>query len=128
MRLPGSGGGGGGGGGQENETDRVLPQEVLTAEWVADLGTLDELRQRGVTHVAVCRTRYGRLFSDTRRPTEEAEAEFLRRKTFYEKLFDTGELLWEKESGAVTHLQPALRLYRIKALPPAPSAESGGDE
>jgi len=130
VRLPASASGGGAGGGseQENETDRVLPQEVLTAQWVADLGTLDELRQRGVTHVAVCRTRYGRLFSDTRRPTEEAEAEFLRRKAFYEKLFDTGELLWEKESGAVTHLQPALRLYRIEALPAAPPAESGGEE
>jgi hypothetical protein len=108
-------------------TRHPLPQEVVTAKWVADLGTLEELRARGVTHIAACRTRYGRLFSDTRRPTEEAEDEYLRRKAFYEDLFATGTLLWERESGAITHLQPALKLYRIAPEEVAPPTDAQGE-
>ncbi|MDY7109861.1 MAG: hypothetical protein SYC29_14610 [Planctomycetota bacterium] len=107
---------------------RRLSQEVISARWVADLGPLDELRADGVTHVAVCRTRYGRLFSENRRPTEEAEAEYFRRKAFYEDLFATGTLLWERESGAITHLQPALKLYRIAAEEVAPPTDVHGEK
>src|SRR4030095_13825867 len=40
----------------------AIPQEVLAAKFVADLGTLDELRARGVTHVAISESDYGRFF------------------------------------------------------------------
>jgi len=110
------------------EAEWRMRQQIISAQWVADLGTIAELEERGVTHVCVCRSRYGRLFNEKRLPTAEAEAELRRRNAFYEDLFSTCTLLWEVDSGRVTHLQPELRLYRIEPLSTAPPIESGGDE
>lgn len=86
---------------------RVLPDDKLAGE----LGTLDDLKRDGVTHVIVSQNDYGRYFRQ--RAKAQSGAAFLRAKTFYETLFARGELLWERPRGTVIYLHPGLRVYRI---------------
>jgi hypothetical protein len=80
---------------------------------VADLGTLDELRAKGITHVAVSESDYGRFFLKSLQPKKGQEEDFARRKAFYESLFDSGEPLFERGRGTVIYLHPGIRVYRI---------------
>ena len=101
-------------------TTARVPQKVLDAKSAADLGTIDELLAKGVTHVAV---------------SDESYDRYLRKKTpgrggkhreFYERLFKEGTLLKEWLPGTISYLQPGLRLYRIApASGSEPSAPSG---
>jgi hypothetical protein len=90
-----------------------IPQKVLAAKFVADLGTLDELRAQGVTHVAVSESDYGRFFLKSVRPQTGQDDDYNRRKTFYEALLREGDLLFERERGTVIYLHPGIRVYRI---------------
>jgi len=91
----------------------AIPQKVLAAKFVADLGTLDELRAQGVTHVAVSESDYGRFFLKSVRPQPGQDAVYFRRKAFYEALLREGKLLFEWERGTVIYLHPGIRIYRI---------------
>lgn len=90
---------------------RVLPEEKLAGE----LGTLEDLKQRGVTHVIVSQNDYGRYFR--LRAGRQTGAEFLHAKGFYEALFASGPPLWERPRGPVIYLHPGLRVYRIAGAP-----------
>ena len=94
-----------------------LPQKILAERYVADLGTIDELRAGGVTHLAVSRTDYGRFLLPGLIPQKSEVQEFARRKAFYEALLRDGDLLFERERSAVLYLHPGIRLYRLP--PPA---------
>jgi hypothetical protein len=91
----------------------VLPQTVLGEKFAADLGSIAELRQRGVTHIAVSESDYGRFFLRNLRPKKNEEEAFARRKAFYEELLRDGELVVRWERGTVLYLHPGLRLYRM---------------
>ena len=43
------------------------------------------------------------------------EAEFARRKAFYERLFREGKMVFERERGTVLYLHPGIRVYQITA-------------
>jgi hypothetical protein len=90
-----------------------LPQTILADKFAADLGTIRELRKRGVTHVAVSESDYGRFFLRGLRAKKNEEDAFERRKNFYKKLLRDGDLLFERDRGTVLYLHPGLRLYRI---------------
>lgn len=94
----------------------VLPQKVLAGKFAADLGEIRDLRKRGVTHVAVSESDYGRFFLPGLRPKKDSEQSFERRKSFYKKLLREGELRFIRDRGTVLYLHPGLRLYTI---PPA---------
>ncbi len=94
----------------------TLPQKVLSERFAADLGTMEELRAKGVTHIIVSESDYGRFFLAGLRPQEGERADFERRKAFYESLLRDGELLWERDRGTVIYLHPGIRIYR----PPPP--------
>ncbi|MCE9609049.1 MAG: hypothetical protein K8R23_02360 [Chthoniobacter sp.] len=101
-----------------------VPQKVLDANFAPDLGTVDELLAKGVTHIAVCRQSYGRYFSDETQAQGSGEKEYVKRHNFYERVFRDGELLKEWPRGTISYLQPGIRLYRIAPqktprLPPA---------
>ena len=104
----------------QHEGEKPLPQKVIGEEFVGDLGTLDELKKQGVTHVAVCDGTFGRFFAGLT-PQSSRREEFLRRKAFYEQLFKEGQLIWQRPVGAVIYLRPGLKLYRIAS--PEPAAE-----
>jgi hypothetical protein len=91
----------------------VLPQTILADKFAADLGSIRELRKRGVTHVAVSESDYGRFFLRGLRPKKNEEEAFERRKSFYKKLLRDGDLLQEWDRGTVLYLHPGLRLYTI---------------
>jgi len=91
----------------------LLPQTILAAKFAADLGSIRELRKRGVTHLAVSDSDFGRFFLRGLRPKKNDEDAFERRKNFYKKLLRDGDLLFVTERGTVLYLHPGLRLYRI---------------
>jgi hypothetical protein len=100
-----------------------LPQEVVAGKnYAADLGDLEKLRADGFTHVAVTESNYGRYFLDSMKPRDDARAEYEQRRTFYERLFREGSLLFERPRGTVIYLHPGLRLYEI------PRAKAAHDE
>ncbi len=93
-----------------------IPHKILAARYAADVGTMEELRSLGVTHLAVSETDYGKFFVRGLRPQPKEAADFARRKIFYEELLRAGEPLFERSRGTVIYLHPGIRLYR---LPPS---------
>ncbi|MDR3405377.1 MAG: phospholipid carrier-dependent glycosyltransferase [Chthoniobacter sp.] len=93
-----------------------LPQTIIARKYAADLGTIEELRKKGITHVAISESDYGGFLLSGVHPKKGEAADFERRKAFYTELRRDGELLFERERGTVLYLHPGIRLY---ALPPA---------
>lgn len=93
----------------------AVPQQILSARFAADLGTVAELREKGVTHVAISESDYGRFFLDGLRPQASERTDFERRKTFYEDLLRDGELVFERDRGTVIYLHPGIRVYRLSS-------------
>ena len=91
----------------------AIPQKIVPEKFVADLGTLDELRAKGITHVAVSESDYGRFFLKSLQPKTGQEQDFARRKAFYESLFRDHKPLFERARGTVIYLHPGIRVYRI---------------
>jgi hypothetical protein len=90
-----------------------LPQRVFTLDWelpIALAGTLDELRAKGVTHVAVAGTKYVKYFQQHR--VSDLSAEKIKR--FYAELSGT-KLLWESKSQIrlSNNRFPKFALYEI---------------
>ena len=90
-----------------------LPQKILAERYVADLGTMDELRARGVTHLAVSESDYGRFLLTGSIPQKGEAEDFARRKAFYETLLRDGKPIFQRERGTVLYLHPGIRLYRL---------------
>jgi hypothetical protein len=92
-----------------------IPQKVIISKLASDLGTVDELRAKGVTHVVISESSYGRFFRSDLRPKDpKKNAQFEAGRQFYEELLRSGELLFEKERGTVIYLHPGIRVYRIQ--------------
>jgi hypothetical protein len=89
---------------------------VLDASFAPDLGTLDELRAKGVAYVAVCRQNYGRYYNDEMKPQPGVKSGYDKRREFYGELFKEGKLEKEWPKGPITYLQPGIKLY---SLPPS---------
>ncbi len=91
----------------------VVPQTILAKKYAADLGTLEELRARGVSYVAVSEMDYGKFFLESLRPQESEREDFERRRTFYQQLFSGRKPVFEREKSTVLYLHPGIRVYRI---------------
>lgn len=92
-----------------------LEQKILAKKFAADVGSIEELRKLGVSHVAISETDYGRFFLNGVRPKKDEVKDFERRKAFYAELLRSGDLLFQRERGTVLYLHPGIRLY---AMPP----------
>jgi MFS family permease len=91
-----------------------LPNEVLSEDYVADLGSIEQLRSRGVTHIVITPTTYQRFERAGLRPTSAAAGDFERRKSFYAALrrdYDPVKL-WPRST--VIYLHPGLEVYDIR--------------
>ena len=91
----------------------AIPQKVVPQKFAADLGTLEEMRAKGITHVAVSESDYGRFFRESLRPKKGEEADFARRKSFYERLLRDGKTVFERPRGTMLYLHPGIRVYAI---------------
>ena len=97
-----------------------LEQNILGKLFAADVGTMDELRARGIEYVAVSEGDYGRFFLTTHKPRGGDQDDFGRRRAFYEQLFAEGRVVWECPAGDLQYLQPAIKVYQLPAQPAAP--------
>jgi len=88
--------------------------EIIDSRYAGDVGSLEELRARGVTHVAVSWTDYYRFVVPNAQPTAEAREEFEGLRTFYETLRNEGKLLWEAPLTGNMYLWPGVELYDIR--------------
>ncbi len=92
-----------------------LPQQLHTVRWVADAGSLDALRQQGITHVALEEQEYGRYLDEDSKPKEDGRKIFEQRQKFYRELFARGKILFDSPPGNVGNRNPPLRLVELPA-------------
>ena len=93
-----------------------LPQQILTPRdlFVTDLGSVADLRNKGVTHIVTCDEAYARIFSEHVISAPERD-EYHMRRIRYDEIFSSGKLLFEAKPerpiGGST--SPVVRVYAI---------------
>lgn len=97
---------------EPSENARV-PQKVYSPNFASELGTLEQLRQNGITHVAICKQSYGRYFKDETRPRESVKSGFDKQRDFYADILEEGQLVKEWPPGTISYLQPGIKLFQI---------------
>jgi hypothetical protein len=90
-----------------------MPQKIIASKFAADIGTINELRRLGVTHVAISESDYGRFFLDGLKIKPSEATEFERRKAFYTELLRDGLLVFIRERETVLYLHPGIRIYQM---------------
>lgn len=94
-----------------------IPQKVRVARFVSDLGSLDEMRSGGVTHVAVAEGRYSSSSRKGGRPHREKKSYSSERPNFLlapVRRRPAGLVAGDRQCGA---LNPNLRLHEINLEP-----------
>jgi hypothetical protein len=88
-----------------------LPQRVVKRaqgkKEIADHADLRGLRAEGVTHLAICARTYSRYFNDADTPE----------RRFYADALSQGKILFSREPGPISYLQPGVTLIDITHLP-----------
>jgi len=97
-----------------------LKQRLVSAQFLPDLGRIEEIRALGCEYVAVAETSWARYFSPGVAPQRKHRGEFQWRREWYERLFKEAELVVEIRPGIDLHANssPVVRLYRLRAAPP----------
>ncbi len=97
-----------------HEGRRPLPQTVIGAKQACDLGSLADLRARGVTHLALNGKTYGRYFKPGLVVKDHGAV--AAKRAFYQTALEEGRVLQRWELGTVRHFQPGLVLVDISGL------------
>ncbi len=92
---------------------RPLPNKILSAEYAADLGTLDKLRADGVKIVIISESTFMRFERAGMRPKEGDGGDAERRRAFYAELRRSYEPAWSRQRSTVIYLHPGIEVYRI---------------
>ncbi len=90
-----------------------LPNKILSAEYAADLGTLEKLENDGVRFAIISESTYMRFERAGMRPKQGGESDAERRRAFYADLRRSYEPVWAKPRGTVIYLHPGLEVYRL---------------
>jgi len=79
-------------------------------------GPIEELRQRGFRYAVVCDTNYDRFFAPGAIGAPGEEEDFTFRKSWYERLFKEGKLIWQAKPEHPTYsfTNPEIRVYDIR--------------
>ena len=101
-----------------------LPQRVLCKEFVADLGSLEEMRAQGITHVIVAAPTFQRF--DLFTPSSKIKHEFDARAAFYRSLgvlqnsspVPGVKCIWSAPGGTNIYLRPGLSIFDISSVVP----------
>lgn len=93
---------------REHKGREPLPQRVLAHKQVALLGSVDELRAKGVTHIAVCARAYFRHYDASRNKAVVSPS-----REFYDTVLHRSKKVWESPGGVINYLQPGLTLVDI---------------
>lgn len=98
----------------------LLAQNILSGRRplveLTDSENPDSLCAQGVTYVVTSESDYGRYRRATLEPKDDRQAEFLRKKKFYDNLRANYPLLWSRSRSAVIYLHPGLELYRLTPM------------
>jgi hypothetical protein len=95
--------------------NQIGGRPVERSYFVADIGTLEELRERGITHVAVSYDVYWRYLGH-QKPAPGAEALHTRRATFYRRLLEEGEHKFHRAGYHPKPLHPGIMLVDIRGI------------
>lgn len=93
-----------------------LPQEVLLgpkSQFAADYASFEELRSKGITHVALSQPDYGRFFQADGTPIPSTDPRILTRVAFYSRVMKQGKLVWESPARDINIVWPGLKLYEL---------------
>jgi hypothetical protein len=102
---------------QSNLPSELGPHPVEKSFFAADLGTVADLRSRGIRYVLISRDVYHRYVDKSLRPAQPSE-EFERRHAFYTEVTGACRLLWKEKGRDPKPLHPGLELYDIVAIEP----------
>lgn len=90
--------------------EAITPIEV--ADYVPQLGSLSDLKARGVTHVIVCYDTYYRFLAESASVGVERQAEWKAARAFYARLKQETPL-WQAPPRDPKPLHPGLELYAM---------------
>ena len=90
---------------------------VPPPDYVADLGTVEQLRAMGYRWIVVSDVESLRFTNPQQTGAALSRFHFERRKLFYETVRDQADLRWSEPPGPVYNLQPGLRLYELRRNP-----------
>ena len=90
---------------------------VVPPDYVADLGTVKQLRSMGYRWIAVSDVESLRFLNSQQTGDALSRFHFERRKTFYETVRNEADLRWSEPPGPVYNLQPGLKLYELRSDP-----------
>jgi hypothetical protein len=91
----------------------LLPNKVMSSEYVADLGTIEKLEADGVDFLIVSESTYMRFERVGMRPKAGGERDAERRRAFYAELRRNHEPVWARSRSTVIYLHPGLEVYRL---------------
>jgi len=95
------------------EPKQLGGRPVVEDLFVADLGSLEDLRAQGVTHVIISYDVYHRFVDGLITPKKGEEEEFNRRRDFYQGLLRSRGILWQEPKKSPVALHPGLTLVDI---------------
>jgi hypothetical protein len=95
------------------EVEKILPHRVMSDYFIADRGSLEELRRQGVRYVAINMDQAVHYLNFDL-IAHDSRGEFERRRAFYRDLQSRATLVWESPRGNPAQMQPWLRLYRLE--------------
>jgi 4-amino-4-deoxy-L-arabinose transferase-like glycosyltransferase len=95
-----------------------LQERVLINNFfVADIGSIEELKRMGVTHVIISYDVYHRFVDGSVKPPPNQRDDFQRRKLFYETARKERKVLWQDVNANPKALHPGLMLIELPDEP-----------
>jgi len=100
-------------GGLKNQTHA----SVIRRRWASDVGSVSDLRARGVKYVAVAGTSYERFLDPATKASPDSNENFAHHQRFYRELFDTCPVVWARNAEHPMHVfnNPDITVFRISA-------------
>ncbi len=92
---------------------RPLPNPIVSAEYAADIGTLEKLLSDGFQYALISESTFRRFERAGMKPKAGGEDDAERRRVFYADLRKSFEPVWARPRGTVIYLHPGLEVYRI---------------
>lgn len=102
---------------KQDDLNRPFKHTVRGHEFVAELGTLAELRAQGVRYVATSPKKSQRYTDGGMMPSDGVKEEFERRKAFYSALPREAKLLKKWDMAEIDTLHPGIELYDLSQKP-----------
>jgi len=99
--------------GLQSQTSITPRHAVMSRAFADEVGTIEEMRRGGVTHVVVGEDNYRKYFGRRWVSSPTGAEAASKRRAFYRQLFAEGHLVFERKRQTVSVLNPGLRLYQI---------------